>query len=279
MIAVAGIGAAVMLGAPGGVLAAAASIAVLFVYGRAPAGRPRRWLALVAVLVLAQAVFWYLLNRGGDFAIREVFARHASFIPIYLRDPLLLSMSAALFMFAWVRSTRSLHPAMMMLAGLAVGAGGADWLAIRAADASMHSAMAEASAIRARLPSEGSVYWSGSALVPWLVLGYPSYISDIQTAGIVFSRETAMEAARRNRLVEGVLGPQAFMRWQLPAEGAGATRKDPDFAAAATLCADRALAGVYVPGMGAEVRGVAIRDAAGTAVGRFVSCEERREGS
>ncbi len=49
------------------------------------------------------------------------------------------------------------------------------------------------------IPENSRVYWEdNNALNVWLLLNRSSYISEVQTAGIVFNRQTALEALRRN---------------------------------------------------------------------------------
>ncbi|MBV8618086.1 MAG: hypothetical protein JOY84_04415 [Curvibacter sp.] len=72
---------------------------------------------------------------------------------------------------------------------------------------------------------KAQVLWSDEVLAPWLILHRPSYFSTAQSAGLLFSRETAKEASRRadglglidlqtnicrmmNRLNQGVAGVQ-----------------------------------------------------------------------
>lgn len=47
------------------------------------------------------------------------------------------------------------------------------------------------------IPRNGQVYWPGELLPIWLVLKKPSYLDDLQRAGLLFNRETAMEANER----------------------------------------------------------------------------------
>jgi hypothetical protein len=50
-----------------------------------------------------------------------------------------------------------------------------------------------------QIPEGASVFWEDSPLQTWLLLQRPSFFSLNQASGIVFSREAAMEFARRNR--------------------------------------------------------------------------------
>lgn len=50
---------------------------------------------------------------------------------------------------------------------------------------------------RGSLDHQRSVFWAGNAVGPWLLLDSPSYLTISQSAGVVFSRETALEVGRR----------------------------------------------------------------------------------
>ena len=130
----------------------------------------------------------------------------------------------------------------------------------------------EAEDIRAHLPRGGSVLWEPGPRNAWFRLGYPSYISRIQAAGTVFSRETAMAAARRSGRVEAVLGARDYMRWH--ADRPARTSPDPE--AVLRLCADPELSAVYtkigVPGDAAVVE---VHDSDGAPEGRFMFCRGR----
>lgn len=58
------------------------------------------------------------------------------------------------------------------------------------------------------LEPAAQVYWEGELLAPWLILGRPSFIDRHQTAGVLFSRNTAAEAMRRSDLLK----PYLFQR-------------------------------------------------------------------
>jgi hypothetical protein len=101
-------------------------------------------------------------------------------------------------------------------------------------------------------------------------------MSQEQAAGIVFSRDTAMEAARRSRHVDSILGPQGFM--QMPGRAlADQTETKPiDAARAVRLCADPALGAAFVPGAGYAVPALALHNESGAQIGRFVLCSDVR---
>lgn len=52
------------------------------------------------------------------------------------------------------------------------------------------------------LEPAAQVYWEGELLAPWLILNRPSFYVRYQAAGVLFSRGTAVEAARRTELLK-----------------------------------------------------------------------------
>lgn len=63
------------------------------------------------------------------------------------------------------------------------------------------------------IPSGANVFWGESPVATWLLLDRPSYLSAIQTAGMVFSRDAAMEMERRADALASVLPPPLFLNW------------------------------------------------------------------
>ena len=131
----------------------------------------------------------------------------------------------------------------------------------------MRSVADPASIVRA-LPRGGSVLWGETGWMAWFVLQYPSYISNMQTAGTVFSREAAMEASRRARHVEAVLGEQMMMRWRVNEM----PNKPIDAKAVVELCADPMLSAVYVPGTAAIPASLPVHNQRGALTGRLALC-------
>jgi hypothetical protein len=66
---------------------------------------------------------------------------------------------------------------------------------------------------RARIPPGTDVFWPGSPVAAWLLLDRPNYLSVLQTSGMVFSRNTAMELQRRAISLAGIVPPPAFLSW------------------------------------------------------------------
>jgi hypothetical protein len=78
---------------------------------------------------------------------------------------------------------------------------------------------------RALIPPGGEVFWSESGLEAWVLLERPSYLSAIQTAGVVFSRPAALEMQRRALALSAVVPPAAFMDFSGNGAGIGPSRE------------------------------------------------------
>jgi hypothetical protein len=63
------------------------------------------------------------------------------------------------------------------------------------------------------IPPGKDVLWAESPVKTWYLLGRPNYLSINQTAGIVFSRETAVEVRRRAEQAAPLLPAYAFSGW------------------------------------------------------------------
>jgi len=72
---------------------------------------------------------------------------------------------------------------------------------------------------RTRIPPGTNVLWPDSPVFAWFLLDRPSYISLSQLAGIIFSRELALEGLDRVRSVSGFVDEDQLLR------GPGAAEK------------------------------------------------------
>jgi hypothetical protein len=73
--------------------------------------------------------------------------------------------------------------------------------------------LARFSGFRERIPPGADVFWPESPLAVWVLLQRPSYLSVIQTSGMVFSRRSALELERRADALGGAINPGSFMSW------------------------------------------------------------------
>ena len=74
---------------------------------------------------------------------------------------------------------------------------------------------------REQIPPGADVFWPDSPLAAWIVLDRPNYLSSMQTSGMVFSRNAALEIERRARELQSIVPPQAFLGWDDAAPGLG----------------------------------------------------------
>jgi hypothetical protein len=71
------------------------------------------------------------------------------------------------------------------------------------------------------IPGGAEVFWPESTVSNWILLERPSYISVIQTSGLVFSRRNALELDRRASALGAAISRDSFMSWN--AGGTGMT--------------------------------------------------------
>ena len=76
---------------------------------------------------------------------------------------------------------------------------------------------------RTLIPRGAQVFWAGHPLATWLLLERPSYLSEAQTSGFVFSRAAALEMARRANTLDGTIPPALFLSWQADESAVGLT--------------------------------------------------------
>ena len=240
-----------------------------------PGSTTARWSLIASFAILLEAITWCLLERSNLAAAREISAENVSRWPLALRDPFLWLAIGVLVCWGYtVRRAQMLHVAMSFLIPLAFGLAVWDWhYATQRNIARIHS-HSNTPELVAALPMRGSVYWDGDPMTPWFELGRPSYVSVVQTAGIVFHRETAIEAARRTALVATAAGS----RWSAEAGFLRQSLPKLDLNGARILCRNAALAAVYVEGVLDETAGPTVLDRHGRRQGVLALCERLRDG-
>jgi hypothetical protein len=77
--------------------------------------------------------------------------------------------------------------------------------------------VAQFAAWRERIPPGADVFWPESPVATWVLIGRPSYLSVLQTSGMVFSRDAAMELQRRAETLAAIMPAASFLSW----DGAG----------------------------------------------------------
>ena len=198
----------------------------------------------------------------------------APWLEIMLTDP---ALWAGLLMAAYAWRDWMSHRMIKLLlvpavAGFLLSAPLYYWLTASQRERREFTPPREVNAILQRLPEGGSVLWEPGPRNAWFRLGYPSYISRIQAAGTVFSRETAMEVARRSSHVEAILGERDYLRWYF-----GEPRRAPlGYAAVLRLCVDRRLSAVFIKdGVPDDAIAIEIHDSRGVLEGRLVFCQRQ----
>lgn len=88
-------------------------------------------------------------------------------------------------------------------------------------------------------PPNALVYWQQNHRIPWFVLRHGNYASGQQTAGLLYSRETALEAMRRIARLAKLGMSDAAISWG--GEGNPLRAKEPSFAGLVHLCHDPVL--------------------------------------
>jgi hypothetical protein len=73
--------------------------------------------------------------------------------------------------------------------------------------------IAQFASLRAQIPPGSEVFLAESPVATWLLLDRPSYLSVIQTSGMVYSRPAALELRRRAIAIGSALSPQTFLGW------------------------------------------------------------------
>jgi hypothetical protein len=74
---------------------------------------------------------------------------------------------------------------------------------------------------RELIPGGAEVFWPESPVSNWILLERPSYLSVLQTSGLVFSRRNALELDRRANALDAAISRDSFMSWN--AGGTGMT--------------------------------------------------------
>jgi hypothetical protein len=69
-------------------------------------------------------------------------------------------------------------------------------------------------AARTRLPERAEVFWPEAPLGAWVLLERPSFLSMLQTSGVVFSRASALELRRRAAALEPGMASSAYLVWR-----------------------------------------------------------------
>jgi hypothetical protein len=199
-----------------------------------------RWVFYGACLVLALAGAWRL---ASNLQFSEAYYMEPG-VPLWIRRAMSLvhdgsAPAAIAACIVWLGTRRFAGSAWIALVALA-GAG-----CISLAPVTWHAWTArefpprrveQFAALRAVLPPDAEVLLPESPVGAWLLLDRPSYLSVIQTSGLVFSRAAAVEFRRRAASLEPALPAQVFMAWST-----GGTILNPSIAQLQRICASGAV--------------------------------------
>jgi hypothetical protein len=172
--------------------------------------------------VLAVSLIWRI---ASNLEFAEMHFMEAS-MPLWLRRSVSfahdgLATTLVIGIAAWIVSTRRAVVGSWICAVLAVAAIGAMWPFSWnewAQQDSSEQEIARYSTWRNLIAPREDVFWGESPLSTWALLNRPSYISGLQTSGMIFSRESALELERRALGLGQFIGPATFLSWS----GAGA---------------------------------------------------------
>ncbi len=123
---------------------------------------------------------------------------------------------AAVSLAFWLARMRRGRTALILLGGLAgaacVGSFPQTWKSWTTREFPPQQ-LAGLGGFRERIPPGADVFWPESPVAVWVLLQRPSYLSVIQTSGMVFSRRSALELERRANALSGAINPGSFMGW------------------------------------------------------------------
>jgi hypothetical protein len=175
---------------------------------------------------------WVLLGAGGlaMVALAWRVASNLEFtdahyldpsIPLWLRRASSFTHDgsvpiAAVALAFWLAPMRRGRAALVVLGGLAVAGCVASfpqtWNSWTRREFPPQQ-VARFSGFRERIPPGAEVFWPESPVAVWVLLHRPSYLSVIQTSGMVFSRRTALELERRADALGAAINSGSFMSW------------------------------------------------------------------
>jgi hypothetical protein len=198
--------------------ASTAALAALVLLQRLKPGEAR-WVFLGACGLLVIAVSWRL---ASNLVFTEAYYLDTN-IPLWMRRASSFAHDgaapiAAVSLAFWLARMRRGRSALILLGGLAgaacVAAFPQTWKSWTMREFTPQQ-VARFSGFRERIPPGSNVFWPESPVAVWALLNRPSYLSVIQTSGMVFSRRSALELERRANALGGAVSPGSFMSWNL----------------------------------------------------------------
>jgi hypothetical protein len=195
--------------------AAAALMSRGFVHRLKPS--EARWVLLGALGMLGLACAWRL---ASNLEFTDAHYLDPT-IPLWVRRAMSFAHDGTapvgiMALAWWLARSRRGRPGLIVLAALA-SAGCATLLpqTLRSWTAREFTPqqVAQFAHFRQHIPQSSEVFWPESPVSVWMLLDRPSYLSVIQTSGMVFSRASAREFKRRADALSSAVSPSAFMDW------------------------------------------------------------------
>ena len=167
--------------------------------------------------MLAIAVVWRL---ASDLEFTDAYYLEPT-VPLWIRRAMSftrdgIAPAAALWAIYWCAQTRDRRPALLAL-GILAAAGCAalvpqTWRSWTTREFPPQN-IARFAPFRERIPAAAEVFWPEAPVGIWMLLDRPSYLSVIQTSGMVFSRQSALELSRRADALDSIVPRSTFMTW------------------------------------------------------------------
>jgi len=202
-------------------LAAAAMALVPLAVGQRLRAAEIRWVFLGSIGMLAIAVAWRLASNL-EFTESHYLDPN---IPEWLRRVMSFahdgSAPAALFAGAWWLARRPAKRLGLAALGVIAAAGCVALIPHTWTSWTQRNyppqRVAQFAVFRDLIPPGAEVAWLESPVGAWILLDRPSYLSVLQTSGLVFSFQGARELKRRSDALGPAIDPATFLDW----EGAG----------------------------------------------------------
>jgi hypothetical protein len=196
--------------------ASTAALAALVLLHKLKPGEAR-WVFLGACGLGVIAVAWRL---ASNFEFTDAYYLDPN-IPLWIRRTSSFVHDgtvpiAAVSLAFWLARLQRAHTTLLLLGGLVgvgcVAAFPQTWKSWTMREFPPQQ-LARFSGFRERIPPGADVFWPESPAAVWVLLQRPSYLSVIQTSGMVFSRPTALELERRANALSEAIHPGTFMSW------------------------------------------------------------------